>query len=58
MRVLKPRRSSRLPVVVLTADGDEDVRKQCFRAGALAFPPRPFQAKDLVDALEQATRGD
>ncbi|MDC0669349.1 response regulator [Nannocystis radixulma] len=52
------RRSSRLPVVVLTAHGDEDVRKQCFRAGALAFLTKPFQAKDLLDAIEQATRGD
>lgn len=49
------RRESRLPVVVLTAHGDEDVRKQCIRAGALAFLTKPFQAKDLLDAIQRAT---
>ncbi|WP_437936573.1 response regulator [Sorangium sp. So ce341] len=52
------RRASRLPVVVLTAHGDEDVRKQCFRAGAAAFLTKPFQPKDLLDAIHRVTRGD
>ena len=52
------RRASRLPVVVLTAHGDEDVRKQCFRAGALAFLTKPFQAQDLLDAIQRVTRGE
>jgi two-component system response regulator FixJ len=49
------RRDSHVPVVVLTAHGDEDVRKQCLRAGALAFLTKPFQAKELLDALHRVT---
>ncbi|MDC0718089.1 response regulator transcription factor [Nannocystis bainbridge] len=52
------RRDSRLPVVVLTAHGDDDVRKQCLRAGALAFLTKPFQAKDLLDAIQRVTSND
>ncbi|PCC71567.1 Response regulator receiver domain-containing protein [Nannocystis exedens] len=52
------RRDSRLPVVVLTAHGDDDVRKQCLRAGALAFLTKPFQAQELLDAIERVTSGE
>jgi FixJ family two-component response regulator len=52
------RRDARLPVVVLTAHGDEDVRKQCLRAGALAFLTKPFQAKDLLDAIQRVTSNE
>lgn len=52
------RRASRLPVVVLTAHGDDDVRKQCLRAGALAFLTKPFQAQDLLDAIQRVTSAE
>ncbi|APR77911.1 Two-component response regulator [Minicystis rosea] len=51
------RREVQLPVVVLTAHGDEDVRKQCLRAGALAFLTKPFLPQDLLDAIHRATDG-
>jgi FixJ family two-component response regulator len=42
---------SRLPVIVLTAHGDEDVRRRSFALGANAFLAKPFQASALVEAV-------
>lgn len=52
------RRAVQLPVVILTAHGDEDMRKQCLRAGALAFLTKPFAAKELLAAVRQAAARD
>jgi len=45
---------SRIPVVVLTAHGDEDTRQRTLQAGALAFLGKPFQSAALVDAVRTA----
>jgi FixJ family two-component response regulator len=42
---------SRIPVVVLTAHGDEDTRQRTLQAGAVAFLTKPFQSAALVDAV-------
>lgn len=43
---------SDLPVVVITADIQSDIRKQCKDFGAL-FLNKPFQGPDLVAALSE-----
>jgi FixJ family two-component response regulator len=42
---------SRLPVIVLTAHSDEEVRRRSFALGANAFHAKPFQADALVEAV-------
>jgi two-component system, OmpR family, response regulator len=37
-----------MPVLVLTASGDGDVRRQCLELGASAFLPKPFQLGQLL----------
>jgi FixJ family two-component response regulator len=45
---------SRIPVIVLTAHGDDDTRRQTLQAGAVAFLKKPFQSAALVDAVRTA----
>jgi two-component system response regulator FixJ len=45
---------SRIPVIVLTAHGDEDTRQRALQAGAVAFLKKPFQSAALVDAVRAA----
>jgi FixJ family two-component response regulator len=45
---------SRIPVIVLTAHGDEDTRQRSLQAGAVAFLTKPFQSAALVDAVRTA----
>ena len=42
-----------LPVVVLTAHGDDETRQRALQAGAIAFLGKPFRG----DALLEAVRG-
>jgi FixJ family two-component response regulator len=44
---------SRLPVIVLTAHADEEVRRRSFSVGASAFLAKPFQADALVEAVTE-----
>jgi FixJ family two-component response regulator len=37
-----------IPVVVLTAQGDEGTRQRCLEAGAVAFLVKPFRADMLL----------
>jgi FixJ family two-component response regulator len=43
-----------IPVVMLTAHGDEDVRRRCLSAGAVAFLTKPFQTDALLTAVRSA----
>ena len=43
-----------IPVVVLTAHGDEGTRQQCLEAGAAAFLVKPFRAETLLNAIQAA----
>ncbi len=45
---------ARIPVVILTAHGDEDTRERTLQAGAVAFLTKPFQSAALVDAVRSA----
>ena len=45
---------SRVPVIVLTAHGDDDARRQSLEAGAIAFLVKPFQSAALLDAIRSA----
>ena len=44
---------SRIPVIVLTAHGDDDARQESLRAGAVAFFDKPFQSDALIDAVRR-----
>jgi FixJ family two-component response regulator len=45
---------SRIPVVILTAHGDEEARQRALEAGAVAFLRKPFQGDALLDAVQTA----
>jgi two-component system response regulator FixJ len=44
---------SRIPVIMLTAHGDDDVRQQSLGAGAAAFFEKPFESDALIDAIRR-----
>ena len=46
----------RVPAVILTAHGNEDNRRSCLEAGAIAFIDKPFRADALLDAVQTALR--
>jgi FixJ family two-component response regulator len=43
-----------VPVVFITAYGDEQTRAQALRAGALAFLEKPFEEQVLLEAVGRA----
>ena len=45
---------SRIPVIILTAHGDEEARRQSLEAGAAAFLGKPFRSDALLDAVRTA----
>ena len=45
---------SRIPVVILTAHGDDEARQRALEAGAVAFLGKPFRADDLLGAVRTA----
>lgn len=47
-------RAPGLPVIVLTAHGDIDSARAALKAQAIDFLLKPFQEKDLLDAIETA----
>src|SRR5262245_27527224 len=46
-RIRRERR--RLPVIIITAHDDQDVRRQALRDGATAFLVKPFDGGELLD---------
>jgi FixJ family two-component response regulator len=46
---------SMLPVIFMTAVDDEGIRLQALKAGCVACLRKPFMARQLVDAIEEAT---
>src|SRR4030095_13513071 len=46
----------RIPVVILTAHGDEETRRRSLAAGAIAFLDKPFHAHALLEAVRGALR--
>lgn len=45
---------SPIPVVILTAHGDDETRERSRHAGAVAFLNKPFQGDALLDAVRTA----
>ena len=44
----------RIPVVMLTAHGDEETRRRSLQAGVVAFLSKPFRGDALLDAVRTA----
>src|SRR2546423_1633178 len=47
-------RNVSLPIVFLTAHGDIPMTVRAMKAGAADFLPKPFNAQDLLAAVQQA----
>ncbi len=45
---------ARIPVVILTAHSDDEVRRHTLQAGAVAFLGKPFHGEALLDAVRRA----
>jgi FixJ family two-component response regulator len=45
---------SRIPVIILTAHGDEDTRQRSLQAGAVAFLEKPVKGPALLNAVRSA----
>jgi len=44
-----------LPVILITAHDDDDVRQRALRDGAIAFLVKPFDGGDLLEHIARAT---
>jgi FixJ family two-component response regulator len=55
-RIREKRR--KLPVIVITAHDDDDVRQQVLRDGAIAFLVKPFDGGELLSHVARATAKD
>jgi FixJ family two-component response regulator len=51
------RRGQAIPIIFITAQKDEEVRKQALKQGALKFLYKPFSEGDLLDAVNAALGG-
>jgi FixJ family two-component response regulator len=47
-------RGQAIPIIFITAQRDDDVRKQALRQGAVKFLYKPFSDGDLLDAVNAA----
>jgi FixJ family two-component response regulator len=45
---------SQIPVVILTAHGDDEARRRALEAGAVAFLGKPFRGDALLEAVRAA----
>ena len=45
--------SSKIPVIILTADIQAPVREQCMQLGATKFLNKPFNQGQMKEALEE-----
>ena len=51
------RRGQVIPIIFISGQKDEDVRKQAFRQGAVKFLYKPFSDSDLLEAVNAALDG-
>jgi FixJ family two-component response regulator len=49
------RERRQLPVILITAHDDDDIRQQALRDGAVAFLVKPFDGGELLEHVAQAT---
>jgi len=47
-------RNERIPVIFISAHGDNGARAQAIQAGAVAFLAKPFDHQELLDAIDSA----
>jgi len=52
------KRGVRIPIIFITAHGDIPMTSRAMKAGAIEFLPKPFQKKELLDAIHQALERD
>ena len=52
-RIRRERRQ--LPVILITAHDDDDIRQEAIRNGAVAFLVKPFDGGDLLEHVARAT---
>jgi FixJ family two-component response regulator len=53
------RRGQAIPIIFITGQKDEHIRKRAFRQGAVKFLYKPFSDSDLLEAVNTALdRGD
>jgi len=52
------RRGQATPIIFITGQNDEEIRKQALRQGALRFLHKPFSDSDLLDAVNAALDGE
>jgi FixJ family two-component response regulator len=52
------RRGQTVPIIFITGQKDEDIRKRAFRQGAVKFLYKPFSDSDLLDAVNAALDGE
>jgi len=48
------RRGQAIPIIFISGQKDEDIRKQAFRQGAVRFLYKPFSDSDLLEAVNAA----
>ena len=51
------RRGQAIPIIFISGQKDEDIRKQAFRQGAVKFLYKPFSDSDLLEAVNTALDG-
>ena len=51
------RRGQAIPIIFISGQKDEDIRKQAFRQGAVKFLYKPFSDSDLLEAVNAALDG-
>jgi FixJ family two-component response regulator len=51
------RRGQAIPIIFITGQKDEDVRKQALRQGAVKFMYKPFSDNALLDAVNEVLSG-
>ena len=44
---------SRIPVIILTAHGDDEARRRTLQAGAVAYLGKPFHGEALLGAVRR-----
>ena len=44
-----------LPVIIITAHDDDDIRERALRDGAVAFLVKPFDGGELLDHIARGT---
>jgi len=50
-------RSLRLPIVFITAHGDDEAQRRALQAGAIAFLQKPFDDEALLGSIRAVTGG-